>query len=201
MRPVASDGGDEAADVGRTRPRRSRRRGSRGEQVVDVAGTRPRRARRRGTGEVVETDGGGSTLHAFVLPELALGRHAVARVLVLDGGHDLDLGAAARGLDVAGVARGGGGKRRGARARGPKMQRLSSPSRPPSRCASSVLAKNMSTPHSSSMDRSVWPLRPMTKPMQSPGTMYALKSSRLDRKTLDDGKRPGGAARRAACPC
>ena len=51
---------------------------------------------------MVETDGGWSTLHALVLPEVALGRHAVARVLVLDGGHDLDLGAAARGLGTRG---------------------------------------------------------------------------------------------------
>jgi hypothetical protein len=40
-------------------------------------------------------------------------------------------------------------------------------------------AKNMSVPHSSSMDRSTWPPLPMTNPTQSSGTCTMDMSSRF----------------------
>ena len=68
----------------------------------------------------------------------------------------------------------------------PKMARISPPKRsgapggasaaPP---AAAFLAKNMSVPHSSSMDRSTCPPLPITNPTQSSGTCTMDMSSRF----------------------
>ena len=52
---------------------------------------------------------------------------------------------------------------------------------------SSVRAKNMSVPHSSSRLRSVAPERPITKPTQSSGTSYTVRSVRRSVRSMYTG--------------